>query len=178
MKLSTLFILCVVMTVFCEGLQAQKYRSNRYSRLNNDNYLSVSLYKTPLPYSYGGKVGYSHNILENTYVDGNAVVEKGTPYELDYSFVGTDVGFSYAPFDMGRSLYLYLKAGASGGYNTVKGMNGKGLSVGGKGGMELNGYMQDGMAVGIFFSQGIYGRNRFGAKRTEYGLNFKISLGW
>jgi len=178
MKSLILFIFNIVVTVFCEGLYAQKYRSNRYSRLNNDNYLSASLYKTPLPYSYGGKVGYCHNILENTYVNGEVVAEKGTPHELDYSFIGADVGFSYAPFDLGRSLYLYLKSGAGGGYSTIGQMKSKGFSVGGKGGLELNAHVQDGLAVGAFFSQGVFLKNPFGVKRTEYGLNFKVSLGW
>jgi len=178
MKLLILFIFNVAMTIFCEGLHAQKYRSNRYSRLNNDNYLSVSLYKTPLPYSYGGKMGYCHNILENTYVNGEVVAEKGTPHEMDYSFIGSDVGLSYAPFDMGRSLYLYLKGSAAGGYNAVREMKDQGVSLGCKGGLELNGYLQDGLAVGVFFSQGLFLKNPFGTKRTEYGMNFKISLGW
>jgi|GEM_PF-7025645 len=155
MKLLTLLIFNVVATVFCEGPCAQKYRSNRYSRLNNDNYLSVSLYKTPLPYSYGGKVGYGHNVSENTYSNGEVVAEKGTPHELDYSFIGADIGISYAPFDLGRSLYLYLKGGATGGYNAINEMKGRGFSVGGKGGLEPNAYVRDGLAVGAFFSQGV-----------------------
>jgi len=178
MKIKIFFIFCVNMLFLCGYAGAQKYRSNRYSRLNNDNCLSVSLYRTPLPYSYGGKIGYSHNIAENTYLSGDAVAEKGAPYELGYSFIGADIGISYAPFDLGRSSYLYLKASAGGGQNAIGEMNSKGFSVGGKGGLELNCYVQDGLAVGVFFSQGLYGKNRFGMARTEYGLNVKMSLGW
>jgi len=158
---------------------AQKYRSNRYSRLNNDNYISLSAFKTPLPYSYGGKIGYHHSIFENTYLHGEGIFERGRPFQLKYNYLGADIGLSYAPFDLGRSIYLYFKGMGSAGYNMITEMkSNNAFSIGAKAGAELDYYIDDTIAIGGFYHQGLYAKNSFGTQRNEYGLIMKISLGW
>lgn len=172
-------ILPIVFSLCANDVCAQKHRYNRYSNLNNDNYLSVSAFTTPLPYSYGVKAGYHHSVKENTYLNAEFVSEWGRPYELHYAMYGFDLGASYAPFNLGRSTYLYAKGTLTAGYNSIKEMKDSGkFVVGGKVGTEINYYFYESIAVGAWVNQAYLTTNTFGNQRLEYGINFKISLGW
>lgn len=166
--------LTIVMCLFC--LLCVTEVNAQYMRVRGSSGIGGSFFGSDT--GQGLKVDYRKYLSSTFLVSPALFYEWGKPMQSDYSNIGADIMVGTIPFDLGHKLNFSIRAGLTGGYEKLTGLQNDitGFSFGGKGGGELEFMTSETLSISTYAYQAYLLKKVFGSSYYHIGIGFKINL--
>lgn len=166
-----LFLIGFLLTIISiNETQAQFMRSRGSANIGASFFASDS--------GQGLRADYSKYLSSTFLINPAIFYEWGTPMQSEYNHIGADVLIGVIPFYLGNKFNLSVRAGLTGGYEKLTGLERDvtGFSVGGKGGGELEFMVSESLSLSAYAYQAYLLKKVFGSSYYHLGLGIKINI--